>query len=81
MFKMINLKELDMHVVSSRVVYGNYGRTFQVDEDGNEIEEKVFQEKRGRGRPKKFINACQMKWSPLLDKAVCSWAKMSAKGK
>ncbi len=81
MFTRIDVQELEKYVVGTKVYYGNYGRQFQVDEDGEEIEDKVVTEKRGRGRPKKYINACQMRWDPLLDKAACSWAKLSAKGK
>jgi hypothetical protein len=81
MFNSINLVELNKLVTGTHVHYGNYGRTFQVDEDGNEIDDKVTKEKRGRGRPKSYINACEMVWSPIINKVTNSWGKMSMRGK
>jgi len=68
-----------MKIIGSHIHYGNYGRLMQVDEDGNEIELKVEVEKRGRGRPKKAVNATQMEWTPLLDKAMFAWVLRSTK--
>ena len=64
-----------MKIIGSHIHYGTYGRQLQVDEDGNDLEEKVEVEKRGRGRPKSVVNASQKVWNPLLDVISYNWVK------
>jgi hypothetical protein len=43
-----------MRIMSRKIVYGSYGSQFQIDEDGNEVEKKLPQKRKSRGRPKKY---------------------------
>ena len=65
-----------MKIIGTRTIYGQYGRQMQVDEDGNDLEVKVEQVKRGRGRPKKLINECQMEWSKQLESVMRKWSEV-----
>jgi hypothetical protein len=41
-------------IVSTRRHYGSYGSEFRLDDEGHEMEKKLPQKRKSRGRPKKF---------------------------
>lgn len=66
-----------MRVEGTRVVYGEYGRSHQVDEDGFELNSRVVVVRRTvRGRPKKneIAEGIKFEMSEELITLLHSWA-------